>query len=135
MRSSFFQSVCVLGYCVFPLLVSAFFCLILSMCGATNVLVRVALVLVGFVWATRGMMNYHSIVSFRGVKARQTPGSIGLIGTCAAELNLCGNPTTVVRTAGVSVVFGLRPGGAVPILSRSSSSSCGVIFLLDLLQL
>ncbi|CAN0441197.1 unnamed protein product, partial [Laminaria digitata] len=50
---SFFQSVCVLGYCVFPLLVSAFFCLLLSLFSVTNIIVRVALVLVGFVWATR----------------------------------------------------------------------------------
>lgn len=54
MHSSFFQSVCVLGYCVFPLLVSAVCCLISSLFGLTNVIVRVAFVLVGFVWATRG---------------------------------------------------------------------------------
>ncbi|CAN0498224.1 unnamed protein product, partial [Ectocarpus sp. 8 AP-2014] len=50
---SFFQSVCVLGYCVFPLLVSAVLCLILSLFNFVNVFVRVAVVLVGFVWATR----------------------------------------------------------------------------------
>ena len=58
-HSSFFQSVCVLGYCVFPLLVSAVCCLISSLFGLTNVIVRVAFVLVGFVWATRGISISH----------------------------------------------------------------------------
>ncbi|CAM9419247.1 unnamed protein product [Ectocarpus sp. 6 AP-2014] len=57
---SFFQSVCVLGYCVFPLLVSAVACLILSLFNFMNVFVRVAVVLVGFVWATRASKVFIS---------------------------------------------------------------------------
>ncbi len=53
-RSSFFQSVCVLGYCVFPLLVSAVACLVLSLFIGVQVYVRVPIVVAGFVWATRG---------------------------------------------------------------------------------
>lgn len=49
---------CVLGYCVFPLLVSAVCCLITSLFGWTNVFLRVAFVLVGFVWATRGQFTF-----------------------------------------------------------------------------
>lgn len=60
-RSSFFQSVCVLGYCVFPLLVSAVVCLILSLFNLMNVFVRVAVVLAGFVWATRGMHASYAL--------------------------------------------------------------------------
>ncbi|CAM9712994.1 unnamed protein product [Ascophyllum nodosum] len=57
---SFFQSVCVLGYCVFPLLVSAVFCLILRLFGLSNAIVRVAIVIVGFIWATRASKVFIS---------------------------------------------------------------------------
>ncbi|CAM9803986.1 unnamed protein product [Discosporangium mesarthrocarpum] len=59
---SFFQSVCVLGYCVFPLLVSAVLCLIVKPFTKTpkTLILRVALVGVGFAWATRASKVFIS---------------------------------------------------------------------------
>ena len=50
---SFFQSVCVLGYCVFPLTVMAFVILLLQLITGTNIIVNSILVAIGFVWSTR----------------------------------------------------------------------------------
>jgi hypothetical protein len=52
---SFFQSVCVLGYCVFPLTVAA---LVVNLfktvhLGSISTLVELAVLIVAFVWATR----------------------------------------------------------------------------------
>ena len=46
---SFFQSVCVLGYCIFPLVVAAFVCILW-----TNTVFQIIVVTVAFVWSTRG---------------------------------------------------------------------------------
>ena len=55
---SFFQSVCVLGYCIFPLVLVALACLVVR-----NGPVRAILVLVGWVWATRATFVFmQSIV-------------------------------------------------------------------------
>lgn len=53
---SFFQSVCVLGYCVFPLNIATLACLFLHLftSSATFVFIRLILVGIGFIWATRG---------------------------------------------------------------------------------
>lgn len=67
---SFFQSVCVLGYCVFPLLVSAVLCLVLSVFGFKNLLARLALVVVGFAWATRGVCVVEGGIVRRCVRVR-----------------------------------------------------------------
>jgi protein YIPF6 len=50
---SFFQSVCVLGYCVFPLTVASAVCLIVSAFHAPF-FVKAIIVVVGFLWSTRG---------------------------------------------------------------------------------
>uniref|UniRef100_A0A7S1S3N7 Protein YIPF n=1 Tax=Alexandrium catenella TaxID=2925 RepID=A0A7S1S3N7_ALECA len=52
---SFFQSVCVLGYCIFPLVIAAFFSLIIQ-----NVLLKVIFVCVGFTWATGASVGFMS---------------------------------------------------------------------------
>merc|ERR1719240_2164800 len=46
---SFFQSVCVLGYCVFPLVIAALVC---SLLPAGMQIIKVILVVLGFTWAT-----------------------------------------------------------------------------------
>ena len=46
---SFFQSVCVLGYCIFPLVLAAFLCFLWS-----NSTWRTLLVCAALVWSTRG---------------------------------------------------------------------------------
>ena len=46
---SFFQSVCVLGYCIFPLVLAAAFCLLWR-----NVVWRAIVVIGALVWSTRG---------------------------------------------------------------------------------
>mmetsp|Transcript_3858 Transcript_3858/g.12243 ORF Transcript_3858/g.12243 Transcript_3858/m.12243 type:complete len:197 (+) Transcript_3858:26-616(+) len=50
---SFFQSICVLGYCVFPLTLSSFVCHFWG-----NVFFRLVVVGVGFVWATRASVVF-----------------------------------------------------------------------------
>ncbi|VEU44918.1 unnamed protein product [Pseudo-nitzschia multistriata] len=52
---SFFQSVCVLGYCVFPMTLAAGVVDLFKMLplGAFSTLVEIAVLLVAFVWATR----------------------------------------------------------------------------------
>jgi|EP01044_Picomonas_judraskeda_P000682 protein YIPF6 len=57
-RISFFQSVCVLGYCVFPLCISALFCQLCQLLLAEGVLwldmlLRSTFVVAGGAWATR----------------------------------------------------------------------------------
>ncbi len=49
---SFFQSVCILGYCVFPLTLSAIICLIVSYIYK-NLIIKLLIVGVGFIWSTR----------------------------------------------------------------------------------
>ena len=52
---SFFQSVCVLGYCVFPMTVGAAACDLLKMIplGAFSTMCEIAVLVVSFLWATR----------------------------------------------------------------------------------
>mmetsp|Transcript_11713 Transcript_11713/g.38543 ORF Transcript_11713/g.38543 Transcript_11713/m.38543 type:complete len:193 (+) Transcript_11713:29-607(+) len=56
---SFFQSVCVLGYSIFPLNIASLGCLILSALGAPTLL-RLGLVGVSFAWATRVSVVFFS---------------------------------------------------------------------------
>lgn len=50
---SFFQSVCVLGYCVFPLLLAAFLCLLWG-----NVIFRLVVAITCFIWATQASVGF-----------------------------------------------------------------------------
>lgn len=52
-NSSFFQSVCVLGYCVFPLNIATLLCMVLSVV-VSHVALRMLIVGVGFIWSTKG---------------------------------------------------------------------------------
>jgi len=58
---SFFQSVCILGYCVFPLTLSSFGCLVMSFIYK-HFLIKAAIVLVGFIWSTRASVVFMSQV-------------------------------------------------------------------------
>ena len=51
--SSFFQSLCILGYCVFPLDIAALANLLVGL-AFKSVIVKTLIVAVGFAWATRG---------------------------------------------------------------------------------
>ncbi|KAF0705012.1 hypothetical protein AaE_014685 [Aphanomyces astaci] len=51
---SFFQSICVLGYCVFPLVIATLFTTIFRVVSLGHVTVRLVVVAVGFLWSTRG---------------------------------------------------------------------------------
>mmetsp|Transcript_30323 Transcript_30323/g.88297 ORF Transcript_30323/g.88297 Transcript_30323/m.88297 type:complete len:195 (-) Transcript_30323:474-1058(-) len=55
---SFFQSVCILGYCVFPLDVACFVNLILRLMFGSVFLLKLAVVIVGFIWATRASVVF-----------------------------------------------------------------------------
>lgn len=81
---SFFQSICVLGYCIFPLTLSAIVCLAVgwSHCRSTLCLIiRLIAVAVGLLWSTRGLfpcpsktlfplssLTCHSMHSRRGAR-------------------------------------------------------------------
>jgi len=55
---SFFQSVCILGYCVFPLTVAAIVCFLFKLMGLGIMPVRMVVVVVGFIWATRASVVF-----------------------------------------------------------------------------
>lgn len=57
---SFFQSVCVLGYCLLPLALSLLVCRLILLFQSTTVLliVRAVVVLLGFVWSTYSSMKF-----------------------------------------------------------------------------
>uniref|UniRef100_A0A6U2BJ79 Protein YIPF n=1 Tax=Hemiselmis andersenii TaxID=464988 RepID=A0A6U2BJ79_HEMAN len=58
---SFFQSICVLGYCIFPLTLSALVCLGVGWSGCRSTLclmVRLASVGVGLLWSTRASIGF-----------------------------------------------------------------------------
>lgn len=65
--SSFFQSLCILGYCVFPLDIAALANLLVGL-AFESVIVKALIVALGFAWATRGTErrerkeNYMSFV-------------------------------------------------------------------------
>lgn len=52
---SFFQSVCVLGYCIFPLVIAAFCSLLMKI-----IWLKVIFVVVGFTWATGASVGFMS---------------------------------------------------------------------------
>ena len=52
-HSSFFQSLCILGYCVFPLDIAALVNLLIGL-AFKSLLIKSLIVGIGFVWATRG---------------------------------------------------------------------------------
>ncbi len=54
-KISCFQSVCVLGYCIFPLVVAAFFCALI-----TNIIFKSILVPIGFLWSTKASVVFMS---------------------------------------------------------------------------
>lgn len=54
---SFFQSICILGYCVFPLTLSAFVCMIIGFLYK-QILLKLVIVGVGFVWSTRASVVF-----------------------------------------------------------------------------
>ena len=54
---SFFQSVCILGYCVFPLTLSAIGCLLFGYLFG-SALIKLLVVSAGFVWSTRASVVF-----------------------------------------------------------------------------
>jgi protein YIPF6 len=54
---SFFQSVCILGYCVFPLTLSAIVCTVFSWMFS-SILIKLLVVGAGFVWSTRASVVF-----------------------------------------------------------------------------
>eukprot|EP01036_Dinobryon_divergens_P028830 gene28830-37837_t len=54
---SFFQSVCILGYCIFPLTLSAIACLIMSFIYKT-IVIKSIFVAIGFLWSTRASVVF-----------------------------------------------------------------------------
>ena len=58
---SFFQSVCILGYCVFPLTISSMLCLIMSFVYKQMIL-KSTFVAIGFFWSTRASVVFMNNV-------------------------------------------------------------------------
>jgi protein YIPF6 len=54
-KVSFFQSVCVLGYCVFPIVLASFLCL-----AWANHIWRAIIVVIAFLWSTRASVVFMS---------------------------------------------------------------------------
>jgi len=56
--SSFFQSVCVLGYCLTPVAISLIVCRVILLAAQTRLLffLRFVTTTMGFAWATYGMI-------------------------------------------------------------------------------
>merc|ERR1712187_524767 len=52
-RISFFQSVCVLGYCIFPLVIAAFLSMLIRV-----MTLKVIFVCIGFTWATGASVGF-----------------------------------------------------------------------------
>eukprot|EP01124_Arcella_intermedia_P019615 TRINITY_DN26942_c0_g1_i1.p1 TRINITY_DN26942_c0_g1~~TRINITY_DN26942_c0_g1_i1.p1 ORF type:complete len:225 (-),score=30.16 TRINITY_DN26942_c0_g1_i1:33-707(-) len=63
----FFQSVCILGYCVFPLMVAAFLCLLWG-----NLIFRGVTVIVAFIWGVAACIGFFAGVVPEGRKALAT---------------------------------------------------------------
>merc|ERR1712070_210511 len=55
---SFFQSVCILGYCIFPLDVACLVCLIFKSFLSSTILIRLVVVTIGFIWSTRASVVF-----------------------------------------------------------------------------
>jgi hypothetical protein len=53
-KISFFQCVCVLGYCIFPIVLAALAAYILKNIGITFFLLKLAMAAVALVWSTMG---------------------------------------------------------------------------------
>ena len=51
---SFFQCVCVLGYCVFPIVLGAFIVLLLHSFGVKVLLINMAVAVLTLIWSTLG---------------------------------------------------------------------------------
>lgn len=52
-KISFFQSVCVLGYCLFPLVIAAFICALIPI-----QIIRILIVVGGFTWSTGASVGF-----------------------------------------------------------------------------
>lgn len=65
---SFFQSVCILGYCVFPLNVACFVCLLFRALFSSTLFIKLIVVAVGFVWSTRGKYSRQNCYTFKSIK-------------------------------------------------------------------
>mmetsp|Transcript_1263 Transcript_1263/g.1410 ORF Transcript_1263/g.1410 Transcript_1263/m.1410 type:complete len:196 (+) Transcript_1263:159-746(+) len=58
---SFFQSICILGYCVFPLTIASTLCLIMSFIYK-QLVIKIIIVSVGFIWSTRASVVFMNNV-------------------------------------------------------------------------
>lgn len=104
---SFFQSVCVLGYCLLPTTIALIICRIILMVEQTLLwfIVRFIITIIGFLWATYGeyirfsllrMIVFHwlktlriycyfIVFSFHGVSRRQSAGRTKSVG-CISDI-------------------------------------------------
>jgi len=57
-KISFFQSVCVLGYCIFPILIAAIVMLIVTTFGFNSLIFRLILTGVAFIWGTVASVGF-----------------------------------------------------------------------------
>ncbi len=69
-RRSFFQSVCVLGYCLTPVAAALIICRVILLAPQTKLLffVRLLTTIMGFIWATYGKKKSFAIIIFRKFK-------------------------------------------------------------------
>lgn len=66
---SFFQSICVLGYCIFPLCTASVVCMAIGWSACSNtlcLLIRLGSVLLALVWSTKGTPQPKPITQLAG---------------------------------------------------------------------
>ena len=66
---SFFQCVCVLGYCIFPVNLAALTILFLKGAKINVLLVKLVLVVVSVIWSTMSSVTFASVVVDPGKRA------------------------------------------------------------------
>ena len=57
---SFFQAVCLIGYCIFPLTLSAVICAFLPKAKKVMFIAKLVIVLVGFLWGTLASVGFFA---------------------------------------------------------------------------
>lgn len=63
-KISFFQCVCVLGYCIFPIVLAAIAVYILKAVGVEFFLLKLAIAGVSLVWSTMGTQSFYNRLDF-----------------------------------------------------------------------
>lgn len=59
---SFFQCVCVLGYCIFPINLSAILALIFKLLGLNSLILKIIITGLAIAWSTISSISFASVI-------------------------------------------------------------------------